>query len=128
MLLEAAVLLTGVRVAIVAFPFTALRRVLDRLARRFPRRGSLDPRRLSWALEVAGRNVPGTRHCLTQAVAGQVMLARSGIPAHLRIGLARGEQGELHGHAWLESGGVVVVGGAEASEYKQVESFRGDPT
>jgi hypothetical protein len=125
LLVEAATLLATIRVALVFVPFTRLRRSLARISARRPRRRALRPVHAAWAVDVASRYVPGTRHCLTQALAGQLMLARSGVPAHLRIGLARSDQGRLHGHAWLESEGTILIGGAEAGEYKELESFRG---
>jgi hypothetical protein len=125
LLVEAATLLAVIRLALVFVPFTRLRRSMSRLSARKPRRRSLPPGRAAWAVEVASRHVPGTRHCLTQALAGQLMLARSGVPALLRIGLARNDEGKLHGHAWLESEGLILIGGAEAAEYKELNSFRG---
>jgi hypothetical protein len=59
---------------------------------------------------VARRFVPATT-CLSQALAAQVMLTRSGHSVRLRIGVAKDQSGILEAHAWLENQGVVVFGG-----------------
>jgi hypothetical protein len=125
LLAEAALLLVAIRLALMFVPFTRVRKSLARISRNRPRSHAVAPARAAWAVLVASRHVPGTSHCLTRALAGQLMLARSGIPARLRIGLARGEQGRLHGHAWLESDGKILIGGQEASDYTALSSFEG---
>jgi Transglutaminase-like superfamily len=122
---QAAIMLGATRVTLAIVPFVRLRRVLARLARRSPRRPGVDPSRAAWAVSAASRFVPGARHCLTQALVAQLLLARAGTPSELRIGLSRGERGELHGHAWLEAGGRIVIGGEEADSYRPIDSFGG---
>jgi hypothetical protein len=39
------------------------------------------------------------------------MLKDAGLPADLRIGVARSKSGELEAHAWVESMGRVIIGG-----------------
>jgi hypothetical protein len=46
-----------------------------------------------------------------------VLLARHGHPALVRIGVVRGEGGGVQAHAWVESEGAVVIGGAELDRY-----------
>ena len=70
--------------------------------------------RLAWALAAAGRRLPGGRNCLAEALAGLVMLRRSGRPARLRIGVARRVSGSFVAHAWVECDGFPVVGAAGA--------------
>jgi len=78
---------------------------------------------LTWAVRAAGRFVPRAT-CLTQALAGQALLARYGHAARLRAGVARDEQGKIEGHAWLEHGGEVVVGGIDELErYTDLEGW-----
>jgi Transglutaminase-like superfamily len=125
LVLQAALLLGAVRVALVVVPFVRLRRVMARLARPPSHASGTDAAREAWAVSAASRYVPGARHCLTQALVGQVLLGRAGVPSHVRIGLSRGERGDLHGHAWLEAGGRIVIGGGEADSYKPVDSFGG---
>jgi hypothetical protein len=125
LLLEAAMLLVVVRVAVVVVPFARVRRALVRVGRRFPRRAPTTVPSVVRAVAMASRNVPGGKHCLTEALTGQLMLARSGLPSRLRMGLGRGPEGELHGHAWLEIDGDTVIGATE-EPFTTIESFKGD--
>jgi len=65
--------------------------------------------RIVWAVEAAGRAIPGMKNCLVQAVAAEAMLTRAGHPCELRIGAAKNGPG-LIAHAWLESEGRVLIG------------------
>jgi hypothetical protein len=67
--------------------------------------------RIGWAVRNSARLVPKAS-CLTQALAAQFLLARSGYPSQLRIGVATDPAGRLLAHAWLVSNGRVVVGGS----------------
>ncbi len=48
--------------------------------------------------------------CLTQALAGWIMLTRHGTPSRVKIGVASPEQHAFSAHAWLECGGQVILG------------------
>ena len=67
-----------------------------------------------WAVQVASCYVPRAT-CLTQALAAQALLGFGGIPAAVRIGVAK-ETEDFEAHAWLESGGKILMGGAEAAQ------------
>jgi hypothetical protein len=76
-------------------------------------------RAVVWAIERARRAAPGTT-CLTRALAAGWMLRRRGQRARLIIGV-KGAAGKLEAHAWLELGGVVIVGGeAEVGRYARM--------
>lgn len=64
--------------------------------------------RLAKTLSAVNRYVPHAT-CLTQALAGQRLLAAHGYPSRLRIGV-RKDGARLSAHAWLEHEGTVVVG------------------
>ena len=66
--------------------------------------------RLGWGMTKASQFVPKTT-CLTQALGTQVLLGRRGHLTLIHIGVAKGEEGRLEAHAWLESRGKVVLGG-----------------
>ena len=70
--------------------------------------------------------MPGTGTCLVQALALQVLLEREGFPASLCIGVARGQRGQLEGHAWVESQGRILIGGSEHGCYTPLEAFKGE--
>lgn len=73
--------------------------------------------RIVWAVETAGRAIPGMKNCLVQAVAAEAMLLRAGHPCELRIGAAKNGPRELIAHAWLESEGRVLIGDVELDRY-----------
>lgn len=77
----------------------------------------LDPlhheRVVAWSVAAASRLVPGAT-CLTQALAGQRLLARHGLGSRVRIGVRPGPAGELLAHAWLLREERVLLGGAAA--------------
>src|SRR5437667_10372122 len=119
-LLEATLLLGAIGLGLRLLPFGRLRRLLDRLSR--PREG-LRPRarvpaaRIAWAVERVSRVVPGARSCLVQALAAQVLLARRGHEACVRIGVAHPSGESLHAHAWVESEGRGVLGTPHRGRY-----------
>jgi len=115
LLVKAAFVVAAIRLGLWVLPFRSLRRLPAR-ATRVPTglhqadRSSLE--RIAWAMTVASRYMPAAS-CLTQALATQVLLRRCGYPACLRIGVVKGEDGQLQAHAWVESDGMVVIGGSE---------------
>lgn len=70
-----------------------------------------DLRRVAWGVAAAARFVPGAS-CLTQALAGQYLLARKGNMSNIRIGVERDTGKQLKAHAWLVSGNHIVLGGS----------------
>ena len=46
------------------------------------------------------------------------MLARQGCPAAVRIGVSRDSGSLLKAHAWLESEGRILMGGATQEQYQ----------
>jgi hypothetical protein len=114
----AALTVAVVRVGLTALPFSTLRRTLlgigaSPLLRRPPGAASADE--LAWAVRAAGRRVPRAT-CLVQALSLELLLARAGHDAELRIGVARDGDG-LTAHAWVESGGECLLGGSAAARF-----------
>jgi hypothetical protein len=70
-------------------------------------------RRIAWGVNAAARAVPGAS-CLVKAFAAQLLLANAGQGSQMRIGVGRDDKGKFIAHAWLVSGGRVVVGGPSA--------------
>ena len=70
-----------------------------------------DLRRVAWGVAAAARFVPGAS-CLTQALAGQYLLARQGNASKITIGIERDSGPQLKAHAWLMSGHHIVLGGS----------------
>jgi hypothetical protein len=99
-------------------PFSRIQIWLARWSRRRdPRYGAA---RIGWAVNAASRFVPGA-DCLPRAVAAFLLLKRNGRPATLVLGARASSSGCGFGaHAWTESQGVMVVGGARAAEFHQL--------
>jgi transglutaminase superfamily protein len=79
--------------------------------------------RARWALHAASRRIPST--CLAQALAGHALLGRRGYRTNLKVGVARGGQGQFKAHAWLECQSRVIVGSFKAGEYKELLALGG---
>jgi hypothetical protein len=79
-----------------------------------------DPADVGWAVEAAGRRLPGAR-CLAKAVAAEAMLDRGARGPEVHIGARRSERGELEAHAWVEVDGRVVVGAEEREAFTKLK-------
>jgi hypothetical protein len=130
LLMKAILLLCAVKVGLELLPFRTLRRLLAKLAvlpvglQYVEDRHSIE--RVVWAVELAGRLMPRTSTCLTQALTAQVFLLRRGHPALVHIGTVKGEGGELQAHAWVESRDEVVIGGHELEQYTRLAVLEGE--
>jgi len=131
LLVRATLLLGAIRLGLGLLPFQTFRRLLTHVT--YAPIGLLNAERpsadrVAWAVTVAGRYMLGARACLTKALAVQVLLARHGQQAHLRLGVVRGEEGCLEAHAWVESDGRVVIGGSESEleRYTPLTALDGD--
>jgi|AGTN01.1.fsa_nt_gi hypothetical protein len=71
---------------------------------------------------VAG-HMPFRAVCLQQALAAALMLRRRGLPAEVHFGLARADDGRLHGHAWCLSAGTAVTGVRHAGKFAPVAVY-----
>jgi hypothetical protein len=115
LLVKAALLLWAVRLGLWVLPYRLVRRLVARpLSRRSSRASVSVPaldevERIAKAVRAARRYVPAAT-CLTQALATEWLLRRVGQPASLRIGVRRTDEGVFQAHAWVESGGRVVIG------------------
>jgi hypothetical protein len=109
LLTRAVVLVAKAKLALWVLPFNVARRLLTPAD---PRRSPIPfatTERIGWAVSRANHLV--TRgQCLPQALAAESLLLRCGHPVEFRIGVVKtGERG-LEAHAWVESGGCLVVG------------------
>ncbi|MFT4590661.1 MAG: hypothetical protein ACI8QF_004793 [Limisphaerales bacterium] len=84
--------------------------------------GSLaEAARVAWAVEAVSRRLPMTDNCLVRAVATLSMLRRRGLPAELRLGVAREAGREFEAHAWVECEGEILIGGEEADRFTRLQ-------
>jgi hypothetical protein len=79
------------------------------------------------ALLAACRHLPWKPTCLVQAVAGQTLLNRRGVPSVLILSVMPNESVTLKAHAWLEAGGMVVVGRNEMHSFTPIYRFDNHP-
>lgn len=112
LLFRAVVLLGAIRLGLWLLPFQALRRLLAGLAQTTSQaEAQVSIQQVVWTVQVASRCMPGGVKCLARALTTKVILGWYAYPAELRIGVAKGEAGQLEAHAWVESQGRVVIGG-----------------
>jgi hypothetical protein len=119
LLIKVANLVLMIRLGLSMLPFSTLRKLVAKGAKRRlgsdqEDRPSLD--QLVWSVKAVSHYVPKAT-CLTQALAIQVLLLRRGYPARLEIGVMKGEEGQLQAHAWVESNGGGLNGGIEVKQY-----------
>ena len=111
---------------------------LDRIQRRLARHHrpwlmpttflqSFAPSRLAWAVVVVSHRVPDAS-CLTQALALQFLLARSGRSSRLHIGVAHSETKRFQSHAWVECDGQVLIDRpSDVRRYRAIVSWESSP-
>ena len=130
LLLRAAVLVAGVRLALWTMPFRWVRFVLGTKMGAGPAVSpsleAIRVTRLAWAVQAAARRVPGAS-CLTQALALQYLLAQTGERAEVHIGVAKDSARGFEAHAWLEHRGAILVGdNGELKRYAPILAVTGE--
>jgi hypothetical protein len=116
LLLQAAPVVVGVRVALWVLPSRFILRVVRRLA--VQASNSAAPPSVAigmviWAVEAVSRRVPRAT-CLTQALAAQLLLRAHGYDSTLCLGVAGGGSDDFMAHAWVERQGRVLIGGSKS--------------
>lgn len=126
LVLESAVILTVVRLALTMIPFRHVSSYLGILNQISPEHST--PRNRWCALRVARGihftflRLPWHSTCLVQAIAGMMMLKRRGESSTLYVGVGRNNE-TFGAHAWLRSGEIIVTGGDEMDKFKVLSSF-----
>jgi len=77
---------------------------------------------IGWAVRTVAARAHGSATCLTQTLAGAVMLRRRGIPCTLSLGVARNRDG-IAAHAWLGCGNVILTGADGHERFTLISSF-----
>ncbi|MHC5674162.1 lasso peptide biosynthesis B2 protein [Nostoc sp.] len=115
-------LLILVRLGLWLLSFKTLQQLLSSISNAKPKyQVSID--KIIWAVEVSSHYMPGVK-CLARALTCQLFISRHGYTSNLCIGVAKGQEGELKAHAWLENQGQVVIGDvADLSNFSQLASF-----
>jgi Transglutaminase-like superfamily len=109
LLLRAVLLVGAIRVALWVVPFRRVRQFM-RACERVPLSVPVDlpVPRLVWAVRSASRRIP-MASCLTQSLALQFLLIRTGRSAQLHIGVKKDPQTGFQAHAWVESAGCTLL-------------------
>ncbi len=120
---NALILVLSVRVALWLLPSRVIVQRVHEASKRShsTARSRIRPDQIGWAIDAASRRVPRAS-CLTQAVAGQILLRRHGIAATFQVGVIRDHQG-FRAHAWIEEGGRILIGGAGSRQFTPMTEF-----
>ena len=97
------------RIALRIISSSRIRQLAARPALPSPSLGEFSPEHLGWAVRAVARRVPGTT-CLTQALTLHRLLIQAGHDAEIRIGVAKGDEGNLDSHAWVVCHGRILAG------------------
>lgn len=120
LILIRALLVVGVaRATLWLLPIEAVRKAVARAA---AGTAGHSRERIVWAVTVASRYLPRAT-CLTQALAAQALLARSGYPSQVEIGVTKDESRRFHAHAWVVCQGQVVLGGQQVERYNPLMTW-----
>jgi hypothetical protein len=114
-LVRAFLIVAGVRIGLSLVPFPRFQVLLARLRAKARVKSGSGPtaEQLARDIRVVSSYVPRAT-CLTQALAGQVLLQHFGHRAVVHVGVTK-DEGQIQAHAWLESGGKVVIGESEVA-------------
>ena len=127
-LIRALPVVVAARLSLLIMPVGRTRKVVARAAAGAPT-GSVDL--VVWGVRTVSRYLPGAT-CLTQAIAAQSLLTRSGFPSQVEIGVAKekhrvgdgstskNEVRRLHAHAWVVCQGQVVLGESHVERYNSL--------
>lgn len=78
---------------------------------------------ICWAVNRAGWFWFADHGCLTQALLGETLLVRRGIPARLQIGVQKRPGERILAHAWVENGGKILIGGKTNLKISELQNF-----
>ena len=116
-LVRAFLIVACVRIGLSLLPFPRFQVLLARFTTSSSTKYAAAPstEKLAQDVRVVSPYVPRAT-CLTQALAGQVLLAQYGYPAVVHLGVTKEEgQGTFQAHAWMESDGKIVIGESEGA-------------
>jgi len=120
LLLRSAVLLTCARLGLRLFPYRSMEKCLGYLKRAGgppPAESPFTPDRIAWAVQAAGRHLPGKVTCLPIALVTHTLLGREGYASRVEIGVAKDGAANLHAHAWVECEGKVFLAEEEEQSH-----------
>jgi hypothetical protein len=63
-----------------------------------------------WSINCLGNYMPG-KSCLIKAMTAKLMFAKRNCRVEIWIGISKKRGEEIVGHAWVEKGGEILIGG-----------------
>jgi hypothetical protein len=109
LVLGAVPLVAAIRVALWIVPVQQVWRMIRACGRLpFSVPTDLPVSRLEWAVRAASRRVP-MASCLTQALALQFLLIRTGRSSEIHLGVRKDLESGFQAHAWVECEGRVLL-------------------
>ncbi|MDJ0616365.1 MAG: lasso peptide biosynthesis B2 protein [Calothrix sp. MO_192.B10] len=127
LLINTFLLLLSIRFGLWLLPFKSLRQLLSKVSQPLNPSQNFykkDLNKIIRAVNVSSRYMPGGAKCLARALTTQILMNRYGYFPELRIGVAKGEEGKLEAHAWIEYQGKVVIGNLQdLSRFTPMPSF-----
>jgi hypothetical protein len=114
-------LVATIRIALWLVPLRRVSRLIGMFERmRFSVPSELPVSRLEWAVQAASRRIP-MASCLTQALALQCLLARSGRSSEIHIGVKKDAEAGFQSHAWVECEGALLLSAPyEVADYSRL--------
>lgn len=110
--MEAWLVLWACRIGLWTAPFPKVLAGVQSCALRWRSARGLSPEQAVGAIRTSLR-YSWRASCLTQALAGWIMLTRHGTESRVRIGVSSPAQHGFRAHAWLETNGQVILGDEE---------------
>lgn len=111
--LQAYIVMSLVRLGLLLLPFNRLQNLVSksqRLTWLAFAPTQVTTNRIAVSVYRSSKYQPGKPMCLARALTAAVLMNIYGLSHQIQIGVAKGENGQLEAHAWVNSGGRVVVG------------------
>ena len=112
LLVMSLIILASIRLGLWLLPFRTLLKLLTKISQPMSNAQitNVTVGKIVWTVNAASRYMPGVK-CLARALTTQVLMSRYGHSGQLRIGVTKGDRGNLEAHAWVEYQGRVAIGG-----------------
>jgi hypothetical protein len=127
LVVEAFLLMAFVRLVILLVPFKRYKKYLGAYNDETPHEIDLHQinciKKVSWVVSLVARHTPWESKCLVQAVTAQIMLKKRNVSSTLYLGVNKDKNYNMNAHAWLRSGQVIVTGGHNRKDFKEVAKF-----
>ena len=129
LLISTFILLSLVRLGLFLLPFKTLQKLLSAISQIKTKSNEVDLTNLGkivGSVNLSSRYMPLGVKCLARALTTQVLMSQYGYLPQLKIGVAKGEQGKLEAHAWVEYQGKLVIGYLpDLSRFIPLSAFKG---